>query len=198
MSLHIVGAENLAQDQAVEVIVKFGRDKQPPYTPPTPKTIEITENGEHNVKGYDVADVDVPSVEPTGTLEITQNDIYDVSEYASVDVNVEASIELNRSVTVKNNASTRLYCLKHYDYAGFLNANYTYWYAEQNEEKTIDLAKMQTGVNYPLVFRVPVSKSITASGSIAAQVTAQDAMYNYLVVFLMPYNGITITVADAT
>lgn len=52
----------------------------------------ITENGEHDVKAYEKAMVNVPIpdgyIQPSGTKEITENGTHDVTEYASVAVNV--------------------------------------------------------------------------------------------------------------
>ena len=52
-------------------------------------TISITQNGEYNVSNYASADVDVPTgIEPTGTLNITNNGNFNVYEYANVNVDV--------------------------------------------------------------------------------------------------------------
>lgn len=59
-----------------------------PYPTPT-GAISITENGENiDVKEYATANVNVPNPS-TGSLEITTNDTYDVTNYASVVVNVQ-------------------------------------------------------------------------------------------------------------
>lgn len=52
----------------------------------------ITENGRYSADagytGLGTITVAVPSVEPTGTISITQNGVYDVAQYANADVNV--------------------------------------------------------------------------------------------------------------
>lgn len=71
-------------------------------TPAQEKTVEITENGTVSVtpdEGYALskvtANVNVPIpdgyIQPSGTLEVTENGTHDVTAYASVSVNVEAS-----------------------------------------------------------------------------------------------------------
>lgn len=61
------------------------------YIKPT-GTLEITENGSHNVAAYESVDVDVPIpdgyIVPSGTLNITENGAYDVTEKAGVVVAV--------------------------------------------------------------------------------------------------------------
>lgn len=53
-------------------------------------TIEITENGTHDVKAFAEAAVSVPGIIPAGTKKITWNDTYDIAEYAAVEVLVPA------------------------------------------------------------------------------------------------------------
>jgi len=50
-------------------------------------TIQITQNGTHNVKRYASAQVNVPNPS-TGTRQITENGTYDVTDYANAAVNV--------------------------------------------------------------------------------------------------------------
>ena len=60
----------------------------------TVKRLEATENGTYQEEGvaYSPVIVDVEGLVPTGTLNITENGVYDVTEKASVDVNVEGLI----------------------------------------------------------------------------------------------------------
>ena len=66
------------------------------------KTVNITENGTHEIfpdAGYTLSkvgvsvNVPIPDgyIKPSGELEITENGTHDVTQYASVNVNVEAS-----------------------------------------------------------------------------------------------------------
>ena len=52
-------------------------------------TITITNNGIFDVHDYAEADVDVPAITPTGTISITENGIVDVANYATAEVDVD-------------------------------------------------------------------------------------------------------------
>lgn len=59
-------------------------------------TKNITQNGTYNASsdnadGYSSVSVNVAGTTPTGTLNITANGVYDVTNYASVDVSVSGS-----------------------------------------------------------------------------------------------------------
>lgn len=77
-------------------------------------TVNITENGTHDVSNYANAVVDVPNVipdgyiKPSGTKEITKNGTHDVASYASVKVDVpsETVEEYDGSVTVSGGSDS--------------------------------------------------------------------------------------------
>ena len=52
-------------------------------------TIDITENGSHDVANYGTANVNVV---PTGTIDITENGSHDVANYGTANVNVEVGV----------------------------------------------------------------------------------------------------------
>lgn len=52
-------------------------------------SITITENDTYNVKQYAEAVVNVPQIVPTGTINISHNGEYDVTNYANATVNVQ-------------------------------------------------------------------------------------------------------------
>lgn len=59
-------------------------------------TITITENGIFDVHDYAEADVDVPAITPTGTISITENGTVDVSNYVGAAVSVNyAAVNFN-------------------------------------------------------------------------------------------------------
>ena len=59
-------------------------------------TIQITNNGIFDVHDYAEADVDVPAITPTGTMSITENGTYDVANYAEAEVDVDyATVNFN-------------------------------------------------------------------------------------------------------
>lgn len=58
-------------------------------------TIQITNNGIFDVHDYAEADVDVPAITPTGTISITENGTYDVANYAEASVDVDVTVNFN-------------------------------------------------------------------------------------------------------
>lgn len=72
-----------------------------PGTTPPSGTITITQNGTGiDIAQYAYADVAVPGVVPTGSLSITNNGTYDVTNYASAVVNVSGGGQLPSDTTV--------------------------------------------------------------------------------------------------
>ena len=75
----------------------------------------IDKNGEHTVgssDGYEATKkvtvkVEVPGIVPSGTLDITDNGIKDVKNYANVDVNVEPNLE-QKTVDIATNSTTEV------------------------------------------------------------------------------------------
>lgn len=58
-------------------------------------TIQITSNGIFDVHNYAEADVNVPAITPTGTISITENGTVDVANYAEASVDVDATVNFN-------------------------------------------------------------------------------------------------------
>ena len=56
--------------------------------------VDITENGVHDVADYATATVEVPGIVPTGTRYVYENGTYDVAEYAEADVSVPYQVAL--------------------------------------------------------------------------------------------------------
>lgn len=75
----------------------------------------IDENGEHTVGSSDgheatkkvTVKVEVPGIVPSGTLDITDNGIKDVKNYAEVNVNVKPNLE-QKTVTITENGTTEV------------------------------------------------------------------------------------------
>lgn len=73
-------------------------------------TLNITENGTHDVTAYESASVDVPIppgyIVPSGTVEISSNGTVDVTQYASADVSVASAVLQDKSVAPSETAQT--------------------------------------------------------------------------------------------
>lgn len=78
---------------------------------PVIEPLEVTENGTYttpdNADGYSPVTVNVPIpdgyIQPSGTLQVTENGTHDVTEYASVNVNVPSKEPLLQEKTVTEN-----------------------------------------------------------------------------------------------
>ena len=72
-------------------------------------TIEITENDVYDVTDYDYADVDVPGVVPVGTLPILENGTADVTSYATAEVDVDyATVNFDLPANLERTTPTEL------------------------------------------------------------------------------------------
>ena len=62
-------------------------------------TLDITENGEYNVTNYEIANVETSGITPTGTINLANNGTYDVTNYANANVNVPIDFFLSNTLT---------------------------------------------------------------------------------------------------
>lgn len=70
-------------------------------------TLEITQNGLYDVKSYEQADVNVSGgVTPTGTINITENGTYDVTDYANANVNIAKNVTIT---TIMDNDASKVH-----------------------------------------------------------------------------------------
>ena len=72
-------------------------------------TIQITSNGIFDVHNYAEADVNVPAITPTGTISITENGTVDVANYATAEVDVDyVTVNFNLPPIIKRTNPTEL------------------------------------------------------------------------------------------
>ena len=102
-------AQEIVADSSYDGLSKVTMEKIPDeyIIPGGSKT--ITENGNHNVRVYEVVDVNVPVpegfIKPTGALPIEKNGTYDVSEFASAQVNVPDIPAVTEELSVTTNGT---------------------------------------------------------------------------------------------
>lgn len=87
-------------------------------------TLNITENGSYGVSDYGRVDVNVPAPQPTGTLAISANGTYDVGSYASAAVNVPTSAPSEYVEHIYDNNSNLIEVIVHSNVAN----PYYYYY----------------------------------------------------------------------
>lgn len=72
-------------------------------------TKKITENGTHNVREYENAEIDVPVPDgyiiPTGTKEITENGEHDVKSFEKAKVNIPSYIPNIQQLSITENGT---------------------------------------------------------------------------------------------
>lgn len=101
--------ERILKGESVEPQTRVGKllkEYSPGGDEPT-GTIDISENGTHDVKKYASANVNVPTYpEPQGTITITENGMaINVKDYALADVAVPTGIFPSGSITVTENGT---------------------------------------------------------------------------------------------
>ena len=102
-------AQEIVADSSYDGLSKVTMEKIPDeyIIPGGSKT--ITENGNHNVRVYEVVDVNVPVpegyIKPTGALPIIKNGTYDVREVATAQVNVPDIPAVTEELSVTTNGT---------------------------------------------------------------------------------------------
>lgn len=92
-------AQDYVDNSGDTATITFGNLRPKLDTAVYPKgTLEITSNGQHNVRTYENVDVEVP--QPTGTIEIIENGTYNIFDYAQAEVDVPTGGALLNNVTL--------------------------------------------------------------------------------------------------
>ena len=162
-------------------------------------SIEITENGTYDVTEYASAVVDTPV--PTGTLQITENGTYNVAEYASAEVGVPTP-KLSK-VNVQNDLSDAISVMHSLKIRADGSIAYTATYSIDGEttgELYTSFGTTAYGCNGLIEIRVPASYSAGLNVSLSGDYqTVKEIARETSGNFVNIYlNIISISYTDAT